>query len=274
MSGRALTLTATCLACAASISTAAAATGASSSAPPAASVVIVGGTRAQRHLARLTAIRVAGVTLSRVVFQSPSRALRNMHVRGIELVVTSSGKESSRSDWEQQLYVGTYLGLMARWPQATVAAVGTAHTEGAVGPLADPRPFLRPYEVFGSNPSTRKVARFRERLVNAVALARASIVELRTIATPARAIALTVRVSDPAAFLKHRAKALLDLLNFPSIPLLGYYLAAEDSSGHLFWATSQLPGTGSVYTVPSLEACGPVAHGDAFGFNPPPCPAS
>ena len=235
----------------------------------AACVVIVSGTPAQRHLARLTAHRVGGVTLSRVVFRSPTRALRNVH--GVELVVSSRGKDTVRSEWEQQLYVGAYLGLMARWPKAAVAAVATAHTEGAVEQAST---FLRPYEVFGSNPSSSKVALFRQRLVAAATRANARVIELRTSAMPARAIALTVRVSDPAVFLKHRAKSLLSLLNFPSIPLLGYYLGAVDSSGQLFWATSQLPGTGATYAIRSLDSCNPVAHSEPSLFQPPPCPAN
>jgi hypothetical protein len=68
-------------------------------------------------------------------------------------------------------------------------------------------------------------------------------------------------------------QSLLDLLVRPSIPLLGYYLAAQDSSGQLVWATSLLPGTGSVFTVPSLDSCSPVHHSEMVGYQPPPCPA-
>ena len=246
------------------------ATAAAGPPPAGAKVAIVGGTAAQQRLARLTALRVGGVTLSRVVFRSPTRVLRSMHVHGVELLVLSRGKDTVRSEWEQQLYVGTYLGLMARWPKAAVAAVATAHTEG---PVNAPQPLMQPLDVFGSNPKATRVARLTQRLLAAAASAKARVVELRVAATPARAIALTVRVSDPAAFLKHRAKALLDILNWPSVPLLGYYLAAEDVSGRIFWDTSQLPRTGAVFTIPSLDACNPVAHGDAVGFNPPPCPA-
>jgi hypothetical protein len=235
-----------------------------------ASVVIVGGTPAQRQLARLTALRVGGVTLSRVVFRSPTHGLRDMHVHGVELVVASRGKDTVRSEWEQSLYVGAYLGLMARWPKAAVAAVATAHTEG---PVAQKSTFLRPYEVFGSNPKTAAVSILRRRLVAAAGRARAQVVELRVAASPARAIALTVKVSDPAAFLKHRAISLLDILNVPNIPLLGYYLGAEDAGGHFFFATSQLPGTGSVFTLPRLDACSPVSHSEMVGIRPPPCPA-
>jgi hypothetical protein len=238
--------------------------------PAGVSIAIVGGTPAQRQLARLTPRRVGGVTLSRVVFRPPTRILRHLQVHGVELAVFSRGRDSVRSEWEQSLYVGAYLGLMARWPKAAVAAVATAHTEGAV---VQKSTFLRPYEVFGSNPKTALVSRLGQRLIAAAARARAQVVELRVAATPARALALTVKVSDPAAFLKHRAISLLDILNRPTIPLLGYYLGAEDPDGHLFFATSQLPGTGSVFTIPALDACSPVSHGDAVGYHPPPCPA-
>lgn len=235
-------------------------------APAGARTLIVGGTAAQRHLARLTALRVGGVTLSRITFRSPTRILRNMHVHGVELVVSSRGKDTVRSEWEQQLYVGAYLGLMVRWPKATIAAAASTHTEGPVSRL-------RPYEVFASNPSSRRVGLLRQRLLAAATRAKASVVELRVAALPARAIALTVRVPDPAAFLKHRAQSLLDLFARPSIPLLGYYLAAEDPSGHLFWATSQLPRTGAVFTIPSLDSCSPVHHSEPALHEPPPCPA-
>lgn len=234
--------------------------------PAGAKVVVVGGTPAQRELARLTALRVGGVTISRVTFRSPTRSLRNMGVRGVELVVSSRTKDTVRADWEQQLYIGAYLGLMTRWPKAAVAAAATTQTEGPVARL-------RPYEVFGYNPSSKRVGLFDRRLLGAATRAKARVVELRVAALPARAIALTVRVSDPAAFLKHRAQSLLTLLTRPSIPLLGYYLAAEDASGQVVWATSRLPGTGSVFAIPSLDACSPVHHSEPALSQPPPCPA-
>lgn len=233
-----------------------------------ASVVIVGGSRAQRQLARLTALRVAGVTIRRVMFRRPSVVLRHQHVRGVELVVSSAGKQTLRAIWEQQLYVGTYLGLMERWPKAAVAAA-TGQREGAASGL-------RAYEVFGSNPRAVAVAGEVRLLVEAAARGGARIVELRTVATPARAIAITLRVADPAAFLKHWTLPLVGLLARPRVPLLGYYFGVQDDSGQLVWATSQLPEGGGVFVIPSLDACSPVKHseGDVIGAGQPlPCPA-
>ena len=231
-----------------------------------ASVVIVGGSRAQRQLARLTALRVGGVTIRRVVFQRPSRVLRREHVRGVELVVSSAGEQTVRAEWEQQLYVGAYLGLMGRWPHAAVAAAASDQTQGPVSRL-------RPYEVFGSNPRTAAVQRELVPLSAAASRHGARVVELRVAATPARTIALTLRVSDPAAFLKRWALPVLGLLERPRIPLLGYYLGVQNASGRLVFATSRLPDTGAVFVIPSLDACSPVGHTELALHQPPPCPA-
>jgi hypothetical protein len=256
------------LICAAAIVSlvAAVAVNARSPAPAGASVTISGGSSAQRQLARLTALRVGGVTIRRVVFRAPSRVLRHEHVRGVELVVSSAGKETLRADWEQELYVGTYLGLMARWPKAAVAAAATDHTEG-------PTDRLRALDAFGSNPRTSTVQREVSAFVNRATAAGAKVVEFRTSATPARAMAITLRVPDPAAFLKHRTLPLLNLLYEPLVPLLGFYLGIQDASGRLVWATSRLPNTGGVFAIPSLDACSPVTHSEPLGHQPLPCPA-
>jgi hypothetical protein len=231
-----------------------------------ASVAIAGGNAAQQRLARVTALRVGGVTIRRVAFRAPSRVLRHEHLRGVELVVSSAGKETLRADWEQELFVGTYLGLMARWPKGAVVAAATDQSEG-------PAARLRALDVFGSNPRASSVQREVTVFVKRATAADAKVIEFRTIATPARAMAITLRVSDPAAFLKHRTLPLLDLLTEPLVPLLGFYLGVEDASGRLIWATSRLPNTGGVFTVPRLDACSPVVHSEAVGHQPPPCPA-
>jgi hypothetical protein len=232
----------------------------------AASVIVVGGTPAQRALARLTANRVGGITLSRVVFRSPTRALRHEHVHGVEMVVSSRGPDTVRSNWEQQLYIGAYLTYMTRWPKGEIAAAAGFHTEG-------PADRLNAYDVYGSNPKTSVISGLTRRLIDAAAQAKARIVEERIASLPARAIALTLRVDDPAAFLKHRASAFIRLLWPLKAPILGYYLGVEDASGALVFATSRLPNTGSVSVIPSLDSCSPVGHTEMGLQPPPPCPA-
>lgn len=229
-------------------------------------IAVVGGNRAQRELARITAERVGGATIARVVFRAPVGELRHQHVHGTEMIVSSIGKRTLRAIWQQQLFVGTYLALMQRWEGAGIVGVATSETEGTVSQL-------RPYDVFGSNPRAIKVAVLTRKLLDTSVLEKAHIVELETIATPARLVAMTVRVGDPAAFLKHRAMRLLNLFWHPSVPLLGFYLGVEDSTGALVFATSRLPNTGGVFVIRSLDSCSPVSHSEAGLQPPPPCPA-
>ena len=245
--------------------------GAAAGSPRGSSVAIAGGTAAQRRLARLVTLRVGGVTLRRVVFfRSPSRVFRPWHVHGSELEVLSSPGLAHglllRSEWEQELYVGTYLALAERDPNAAVAAVATAES-------AAPADRAAVYDGSGKPPTAAAVARQIGLLLNAAEKRGAQVVEARTISLPARAIAITLKVSDPAAFLKHRAAPFLALLYRPRIPLLGFYVGVEDASGRVVWATSRLPNEGSVYAIPRLDACSPVSHSEPVGAPQQPCPA-
>jgi hypothetical protein len=254
-----------------SAASAAATTTAAASPRAGSAVAIVGGTAAQRRLARLVALRVGGVTLRRVVFfRSPSPVFRPWHVHGSELEVLSSPELAHglllRSEWEQELFIGTYLALAERDPKAAVAAVATADS-------AAPADRAAVYDGSGKPPTAAAVARQIGLLLNAAGQRGAQVVEARTISLPTRAIAITLKVSDPAAFLKHRAASFLALLYRPRIPLLGYYVGVEDGSGRVVWATSRLPNEGAVYAIPRLDACSPVSHSEPVGATQPPCPA-
>lgn len=230
-------------------------------------LVIVGGTPAQRQLALLTAERVGGLTLRRVIFQPASAFLRHAGAHGTELVVSSAGNRTLRAIWEQELFIGVYLGLVARHPDARIGAA--AASDGTQAPIRR----LRAYDVFSSNPKAVEVGVEIRDLIQQAGRTGAKVIELRVAATPERLIALTLRVPDPAAFLKDHTKPFLDLLAKPRIPLLGYYLAVQNGNGQIVWATSRLPDVGSVFVIPALDACSPVDHSEPAASQPPPCPA-
>jgi hypothetical protein len=230
-------------------------------APPraGASVAIVGGNAAQQRLARLTALRVGGLTLDRIVFRTPSEL-------DVVSAKPSSKPLSLRSNWEQRLYVGTYFALMARYTQAAVTRAKAA--DSVI--LADRAPA---YDLWGALPRGTAVADETRRLVEGAQTRGARVLELRTASTPARAIAITLSVADPAAFLKHRAASFLQLLYEPRIRLLGFYVGLQDARGRLVWATSRLPNEGAVFAIPRLDACSPVSHSEPAGSKQAPCPA-
>ena len=234
-------------------------------APAQTHVRVVGGTKAERALARLVATRIGGVTIRSVRFRPPAPALHRLHVRGPELVVASSEPQTVRGTWESHLYAGTFVALLARYrlPLGAIAA------GGSVGPLR----LWRPFDLYSTLPTSKEIGALELRLAEAAARAGAQVIERRTAATPSRAIALTLRVADPAEFLKHRALRLLNVLYSAKTELLGFYVGLEDGTGTLVWATSRLPNEGAVFAVPALDACSPVAHSEAYGHTPPPCPA-
>ena len=232
---------------------------------PAGSFVrIAGGSQRQRQLARRVALRVGGITIKSVRFRTPDRFLRSQHVRAAEIVVTSSHPTTLRSQWEARLFAGTYVALASRY-QVPIGGVSAGQGQGPVSRWPH-------FEIFTS-PRAVQVALLRMRLADAAARAGARVVELRTAAVPARAIALTLRVSDAAAFLKHRAMSVLNILFQSRLPLLGFYVGVDDAYGQLVWATSRLPNEGGVFAIPQLDACSPIKHGGTLGAKELPCPA-
>lgn len=218
-------------------------------------LTILGGTPAARRLAQIVAHRVGGTTLTSVRFRGPERML----------VIGSAQPRSLRGEWESELYAGTFAALDERYR----VPVGGIRTVDSVAPLAR----VPVFDLYGRLPTARQVGALRGRLTKAISRSGAALEELHVAATPARAVALTVRVADPAAYLKHRLLPVLDVLDDTRVPLLGFYIGVENGSGALVWATSRLPNEGGVYTTPALDACSPVAHSDA-GLSEPPCPSN
>jgi hypothetical protein len=237
----------------------------SSRAGAARNLQVVGGSSAQRRLARIVAHRVGGVTLRSVRFAPPSRLLRHLHVRSAEMVVTSSQPRTVRGEWDVQLYAGTFIALAERY-RVPLGGVSAGEREGPIR--------LWPaYDIDSRLPTSRQVGALVMRLLDAATRAQARVLEEWTAVAPARAIALTLRVDDPAAFLKHRARRVLNVLWRTKVPLLGYYVGVEDAGGNIVWATSRLPNEGAVFAIPALDACSPVTHSEPALTTPPPCPA-
>jgi hypothetical protein len=188
-------------------------------------------------------------------------------------VVISSAPRTVRTHWEGLLFTGTYLALSERY---RAGAVGSISAGTMVGGRVDRWPR---FDVYGPTATARRAAELRRRLLGAARGARARVIEVRIIVLPARAIALTLRVADPAAFLKHRARTVLNHLIKLRAPLAGHYVGLEDSHGRLVWAWSGIHlsengvYSGGLFVIPRLDRCSPIAHSELVGFEPPPCPA-
>ena len=99
----------------------------------------------------------------------------------------------------------------------------------------------------------------------------AQVVSLSMIDTPERAVAITLRVTDPASFLEHQAPAFLQLLDDPRITLVGHYVGLLNRSGQLVWDAFRLPDEGGDFVIRSLAGCNPISN--EWGGPTRACPA-
>lgn len=113
-------------------------------------VTIVGGTPAERRLARIVAHRIGGTTLTSVHFRGPERML----------VIGSAQPRSLRGEWESELYAGTFAALDKRYR----VPVGGIRTVDSVAPLSRV-PVL---DLHGRTPTARQVGALLGRLTEAV----------------------------------------------------------------------------------------------------------
>ena len=109
--------------------------------------------------------------------------------------------------------------------------------------------------------------RLAQRLRSASLRAGAQVVSLRVYRLSEPAPALVLATGDPAGFLRHRLKPIVDLLAAGP-----HYLDVVDRSGarvlEWYWGANE----GALGVRPGLEGCSPVV---AMGWqNIPPCPVS
>jgi hypothetical protein len=228
-------------------------------------VRVVGGSPRQRSLARVVALRAADPTIVSIYFRTPDAFLKRQGVRAAEMVVTSSQPRTLRGIWQAKLYAGTFLALASRYR----VPLGAISAGGSQAPVAR---WLH-FDIYSRQAKSIEIAALRRRFLQLAGTSGAKVSEFRTAATPARAIAVTLRVDDPAAFLKHHTLRLLNVLDRTTVPLLGYYVGLKDARGRIVWATSRLPNEGGVFAIPRLDACSPVRHWEPVGRTQPPCPA-
>jgi hypothetical protein len=117
----------------------------------------------------------------------------------------------------------------------------------------------------------------------AVRASRASLVDLRVVA-PNRIYSLTVKVGDPAAYLKYRVDTLVGVMNRLTNVQWRFrsrYFAVVDRSGRrVFWVKQLRLGAGQQsdwYVRRALEDCARNIEFDIGSVDPdnvaPPCPA-
>jgi hypothetical protein len=223
---------------------------AAQSAGPAPQTRIVGALPAEARVLRAILDELGPTRISRIGIKPINRLRLGGRPPGSVMLTVSAGM-SLRGAWESYLVAGRYAAEAWR---LHLRKPGRLHQgDGTTG--------ARPIAV----------SRVRVDLAAARTVLRRADARLVEVRRPFGALVVTVRASDPAAFLKYRAERFLRA--FGSRP--STYWAVEDASGAVVYAGGTLTsGVGMHAARGDLESCGPIHSLGMFGAKPPPpCPA-
>ena len=114
-----------------------------------------------------------------------------------------------------------------------------------------------------------KVDAFARRIETESKRAGAQVQEIRVLKPLDYALEITLRVSDPAEFLDHRAPKPSERLGEPPGD---FDLRFVDSEGNRIAESWHALTTGSTWVRPDLEGCSPYLGSRSTSYKPPPCP--
>jgi len=182
---------------------------------------------------------------------------------------TAKTDEKERAGWEAALVAEAFEARSRALHLQPVAAYEARDDGVALDGPDEPDPDDRA-------PITRK--EIESAIVGGAKEGGAEIVTLRIGKPQHFAAAVTLRVSDPASFLKHRLRRFLEAV--PSLSNRQYdglYVFVTDRHGKYVWLSAITQGDsisgGAEGARPDLAGCYPSAlYGSATGNEPPPCP--
>jgi hypothetical protein len=231
---------------------------------------LVGGTKGQRALVRQVLAGMGRRRIATIRIGPAPRTVRPFDRGNVSLALRAK-EPDLRALWEAWLVAGTFDFLSAKRGLPRVAYVEDPY--GGAGGLGW-GPEVRPPRA-GPPRATASAASDLDRWIRAAAKnAGAKVTGLQILRPYGLAPAITLRVEDPAAFLRYRLTSFQKRLDRWGATE-GVYLWVDDSHGEYVFseesATRGGPGAGGVR--PELEGCAP-------GFSsrgveepaPPPCP--
>jgi hypothetical protein len=182
---------------------------------------------------------------------------------------TAKTDENERAGWEAALVAEAFEARSRALHLQPVAAYEALDDGIALDGPDEPDPDQR-------KPVTRE--EIESGIVSGAKESGAEIVTMRIVEPRHLAAAITLRVPDPASFLKHRLHTFLDAV--PSAAdrqYDGLYVLVVDGSGQYVWVSAGTVGDtisgGAEGARPDLAGCYPNPwYGSADGKEPPPCP--
>jgi hypothetical protein len=183
---------------------------------------------------------------------------------------TRKTDEKERAGWEAALVAEAFEARSRALHLQPVAGYEAADDGVALDGPDEPDPDER-------KPVTRE--EIESGIVSGAKESGAEIVTLRIVEPRHLAAAVTLRVGDPASFLKHRLHTFLETVpNTSERQYDGLYVLVIDGKGKYVWVSAGTVGDtisgGAEGSRPDLAGCYPnPMYGSATGEEPPPCPA-
>jgi hypothetical protein len=240
--------------------------------PPkvASSTAVKGGSQRERGLLQSVVSGMPKTTLTRVVIAPPGARRGDGGDAAVPIEFTQvPGGPTVRRQWDEWIVAGA---LSRRLDAAGLPAVVSA-TDPNGGFVARPK--------LPKRPDPRPLARRQEATIlrgirRAATQSGGDVVRLQVLRPYGAAVALTLAVDDPAAFLRTKLQPLLGSLDDRRQRLEGLYLAILDERRLLAleWGTWTRNPAGVYWVRHDLANCSPIRQSAPPGTEPPPaCPA-
>jgi hypothetical protein len=227
---------------------------------------ISGGTPTQRRVVRAVLVKLGSQRITGVTFKPHAHLPgitngQEMEISGIDRAV--------RTYWDENLFVAAYLreSLTRRTQEPKLIVMNGDSFVPVHGPR---RPGRIPPP--GPRASAKVIAHYVSSLKEAAAGAKAHVVGVDVMRPGPIGVALTLRVSDPARFLKHRLSKVLAVFDNQPKGILARYLGVQGPTRTLVFEVGNLAGSIRMLIAPKLGGCGPPITTIGSPGSPP-CPA-
>jgi hypothetical protein len=228
-------------------------------------VRISGGSPSERQVVRAVLVKFRSNRITAVTFTP------HAHMPGItngQRMDVSGVNGSVRTHWDEQLFVSAYLreSLTRRAPEPSLIVMNgdrfvPVHGPRHPGRIPPPGP-RAPAKVIAAYVSSVKVA---------AGSAKARVVGVDVMHPGPIGIAWTLRVGDPASFIKHRLGTVLAVFDNQPTGVLQRYLGVQGPTGSVVFEIANYPTGVEWYVAPKLAGCSPIVT-SGIGARPS-CPA-
>jgi hypothetical protein len=230
---------------------------------PAVHTRVVGGSDAQRALIREILAGMEETHIERIEIGEPEPAWKPFEPGDVAVTVAVRPNSGLLGGWAAVVVAGAFRDRSVREGLPSVVVLNTAGGGGRLDP--------------GGTSKPRSVERgaVAAQIRRAAANAGTVPAELVVLEPYGIAYAMTLRVDDPARFMKERLPSLIEATD-PFRDLYdGRYVEVVDATGDPIFRAGHATrlSLGGHWARADLAGCNPIIHSRPWDYDPPPCPA-